>query len=202
MGFVEWLKPMAIRRLRSDTLVRTLETRYRIELNARGDMKLGNLLRKRGFDSWSQFLKAYRGQATSHARRRRVFLSFHAEDLRKVRGLRLMATNPNVEFELYDEGLAAPVRSDRGSYIRSRIRPLIDRSHVLVCLIGNGTAWREWVDWEVRTAYELRKGICGVRLKGSRGRVPDAINEVGAPVWSWGVSELVAAVEQAAAQRS
>ena len=145
---------------------------------------------------------AYRGQAGSHARRRRVFLSFHAEDLAKVRGLRLMAANPNVEFGLYDEGLSAPVRSDRGSYIRSRIRPLISRSHVLVCLIGNGTAWRDWVEWEVRTAHEMRKGVCGVRLKGSRGRVPEVLSNVHAPVWTWGVQQLVAAVEQAAARRS
>lgn len=190
------------RKLRSDTLVRTLESRYGIDLNARGDMKLGSLLRTRGFDSWSQFLKAYRGQASSHARRRRVFLSFHAEDLAKVRGLRLMAGNPDVDFDLFDQGLSSPIRSDQGSYIRSRIRPLINRSHVLVCLIGNGTAWREWVEWEVRTAHEMRKGICGVKLKGSRGRIPAALSDVDAPVWKWGVDELVSAVEQAAARRS
>ena len=113
-----------------------------------------------------------------------------------------MAANPAVDFELYDEGLVAPVNSDRGHYIRSRIRPLINRSHVLLCLIGNGTAWREWVEWEISTAYGLRKGICGVRLKGTRGRAPATLKEVGAPVWNWGVAELVAAVEQAAARRS
>lgn len=193
---------MTFRSLRSDTLVRTLEDRYGIELNARGDMKLGNLLRVRGFDSWTQFLAAYRGRATSHARRRRVFLSFHAEDLRQVQGLRLMAANPNVAFEMYDDGLTAPVQSERGTYIRRRIRPLIQQAHVLLCLIGNGTAWREWVEWEVNTACDLHKGICGVRLKGSRGRVPQAITEMGAKVWSWGATQLVAAIEQAAARRS
>lgn len=113
-----------------------------------------------------------------------------------------MAANPRVDFAFYDEGLVAPVNSSRGSYIRQRIRPLIERADVLVCLIGNGTAWREWVDWEVNEAFGMRKGICGVRLKGSRGRVPDALRNVGARVWRWGVAELVAAVEQAAAARS
>ena len=44
-----------------DTLVKTVEARYGIELHARGDTKLGNLLENRGFESLTQFLKAYRG---------------------------------------------------------------------------------------------------------------------------------------------
>ena len=79
------------RAIRSDTLVLTLERRYKIELHARDDMKLGNLLSQRGFDSFSQLLQAYRGGLTYHPRTRRVFLSFHAEDIAQVRGFRLMA---------------------------------------------------------------------------------------------------------------
>jgi hypothetical protein len=41
-----------------------------------------------------------------------------------------------------------------------------------------------------------------VRLKGSRGRVPQIIHEIGAPVASWGTEEIVAAIECAAARRS
>lgn|ERR1700722_629947 len=41
---------------RSDTKVSKIEATYGIDLNARGDMLLGNLLKKRGFDSQSQLL--------------------------------------------------------------------------------------------------------------------------------------------------
>ena len=193
---------MTYRRLRSDTLVRTLEQRYGLDLNARGDMKLRNLLRTRGFHSWSELLTAYRGQATKHARRRRVFISFHAEDLPRVSGLRLMIRNPNVELSLYDQGLTSPVNSEKGAYIRTRIKPMIQRCEVLLCLVGNGTAWRDWVDWEIRTAWKLRRGICAIRLRGTRGRSPPALLAAGIQVAPWGVSEIVAAIEQAAARRS
>jgi hypothetical protein len=50
------------RSTRDDTLVKTIEARYGIDLHARGDTKLGNLLEKRGFDSLTQLRKAYRGE--------------------------------------------------------------------------------------------------------------------------------------------
>lgn len=193
---------MTFVRKRSDTLVNTLELQYGIDLHARSDMTLGGLLRDRGFGSWSEFLLAYRGQASSHARRRRVFLSFHAEDLRQVSGFRLMVRNPNVDLTLFEPSAGQPVFSEQATYVRRRIRELIRESEVLVCLIGNGTAWRDWVDWEIGVAEELHKGLCGVRLKGSHGRTPPALRELRAPIAGWDVREIVAVIEQAAARRS
>ena len=190
------------RALSPDTRVHTLEERYGVNLHARSDMKLGTLLRTRGFGSWSQLLTAYRGRSVRHAKRRRVFVSFHAEDMPRVQGFRLMVSNPNVDISVYDAGLATAVQSDRGTYIRSRIKPLLARSQVLLCLIGNGTAWRDWVDWEIRTAHSLGKGICAVKLRGTRGRIPPALRDVDAVVWPWGVPQIIAAIEQAAARRS
>ncbi len=186
---------------RSDTLVRSIEATYNIDLNARGDMTLGNLLEKRGFDSLTQLLTAYRGNAASHARRRRLFLSFHAEDKPQVQGFRLMSYNGNIDLEFYDGSLQEPINSLRAPYVKQVLRPMIQRALVVVCLIGNGTAWRDWVDWELRTAAELGKGICGVRLKGSRGRTPAFLMEVGAPVAQWDTGQIVAAIECAAARR-
>src|SRR2546423_12157246 len=137
---------------RSDTTVRSIEATYGIELNARADMFLGNLLAERGFDSLSQLLKAYRGRLTRHPRRRHLFLSFHAEDKKQVEGFRLMSLNQRVALEFYDGSVRAPIKSEKGSYLRKVIREKIRRVEVLVCLIGNGTAWREWVDWEIDTA--------------------------------------------------
>lgn len=189
------------RSIRDDTLVRTIEERYRINLNARGDTKIGNLLEKRGFQSLTELLTAYRGDLTDHARRRRLFFSFHAEDIAQVRGFRLMAHNPNLDIDFYDGSLQEPVNSIRSSYIKQCISEKIQKAEVIVCLIGNGTAWRDWVDWELKKAIELGKGLCGIRLKGSYGRTPPLL--AGMPVASWGDTEqLIAAIECAAARRS
>ena len=190
------------RSTRDDTLIKTVEARYGIDLHARGDTKLGNLLEKRGFESLTQLLKAYRGDLTYHACKRRVYLSFHVEDLDQVRGFRLMARAPNLELEFRDGSLREVINSTRGSYIKQQIRSIIQKASVVVCLIGNGTAWRDWVEWELNTAFELGKGICGIRLKDSRGRAPQLLRDIDAPIAVWGdVQDLVAVIERAAAQR-
>jgi len=191
------------RSTREDTLIKTIEARYGIDLHARDDMKLGNLLERRGFESLTQLLKAYRGNLTYHACKRRIYLSFHVEDLPQVRGFRLMARAPNLEIEFHDGSLREVINSTRGSYIKQQIRSIIQNSSVVVCLIGNGTAWRDWVEWELKTALELGKGICGIRLKDSRGRVPQPLRAIDAPIAPWGdVQDLVAVIECAAARRS
>jgi len=188
--------------IRGDTLVRTIESRYNIDLHARDDMKLENLLAQRGFDSFTQLLQAYRRRLRYHPRKRRVFLSFHAEDLAQVRGFRLMAHPPNVEVDFFDSN-REPINSARGSYIRQGILEKIRRAEVVICLIGNSTAWREWVDWELNKAVEMGKGICGVRLKGSRGKRPPLLKQMRAPVAKWGdTQEIIAVIECAAARRS
>ncbi len=48
-----------------------IERQYGVDLTTRFDTKLGNLLRQRGFDSLTQLLAAYSGNATSPARPRR-----------------------------------------------------------------------------------------------------------------------------------
>ena len=190
------------RKKRVDTTVRSIEKQYRINLNARSDMLLGNLLVRRGFHSLSELLKAYHCKLTYHAKRRKVFLSFHAEDKMKVNGLRLMVRNQNVDLDFYDQSLQVPINSERSSYIRNVIRNKISRVSVVACLIGNGTAWREWVDWELNTAVEFGKGVCGVRLKGSHGRTPPLLAEIHAPVARWNIPEIIAVIECAAARRS
>ncbi len=189
-------------RKRRDTRIETIEHDYGINLNARSDTLLGNLLEERGFNTLTQLLNAYRGHATQHAKRRRTFLSFHAEDKAKVSGFRLMLKNPNVDLDVYDDSLQVPIDSEQASYVKKVIRPKIERASVVVCLIGNGTAWRDWVDWELRTAQSLGKGICGVRLKDSRGRTPPLLREINAPVAQWDIQQIIAAIECAAARRS
>lgn len=187
---------------RGDTLIASIERRYGIDLNARSDATLGALLAKRGFDSLSQLLAAYYGRANRPARKRRLFLSFDADDRAQVAGFRLLAHNPRIEVDFSEASLRAPINSERASYLKQVLRRKITQASVLVCLIGNATAWSAWVDWEIRTAQELRKGVCGVRLKGSRGRTPRALNETGAPIARWDTQEIISSIECSAARRS
>jgi hypothetical protein len=165
-------------------------------------MLLGNLLAERGFDSQSQLITAYRGRLKYHARKRRLFLSFHAEDRDRVDEFRQLASDPNVDIAFYDGSLQAPLNSERADYIKKILRKRISRASVAVCLIGNGTAWREWVDWELTYALRMNKGICAVRFPKSYGRTPSLLKEIGAPIAQWDHDEIIAAIECAAATRS
>jgi hypothetical protein len=185
-----------------NTTVKELEDKYGISLNARSDMKLKTLLVERGFDSWTKFLKAFRGGATSSARARQVFPSFHAEDISRVNGLRLMIRNPDVNLDFDEASLKNLVNSGNSTYIKQSLSTKIERSEVLLCLIGNGTGWREMVNWEIGRAIELRKGICAVRIRGTYGKIPDLIREHDFPSAQWDTKKILAAVECAAARRS
>ena len=113
-----------------------------------------------------------------------------------------MASNPRVALDFADRSLLVAVNSARAAYVRSVLKGKIKNAEVVCCLIGNGTAWREWVEWELSTAYELRKGICAVRLKNSRGRTPPLLNEIGIHVTPWDLGRIVGAIERAAAVRT
>jgi len=148
-------------------------------------------------------VKAYRGELSHHACKRRIYLCFHIEDIAQVNGFRLMARAPNLEIDFYDGSLRETINSERSSYIKQQIGAIIQRTSVVVCLIGNGTAWRDWVNWELETAFSLGKGICRIRLKESRGQAPELLRRIGLPIARWGdVGNLIGAIEAATARRS
>jgi len=193
---------MFIRKKRADTKVGSIEAKYGIDLHARSDMRLGRLLSERGFDSMSQLIRAYEEKLSYHARRRRVFLSYHAEDGERLEDFRKMVKDHDVEVDIYDLGLRTPINSKRSVYIKRKISAKIQSASVVLCLVGNGTGWREWVIWELETAIQLGKGMCAVRIPGSFGRIPALLARNNAPVARWNAPEIVAAIECAAARRS
>jgi hypothetical protein len=113
--------------------------------------------------------------------KRRIFISFDHDDAEQVfgfLGLRQFVDN----FEFYNHKLDRRIRSTDAAYVQRVIRDeYIKPASVTVVLIGNRTAESPWVAWEIKESIRQRKGILGIRLKGSFGRVPPGIpsNAVG-----------------------
>jgi len=103
---------------------------------------------------------------SGHGSRKRVFLSFIAEDRSRVDGLRLLAANPDYELEFYDESVRAPFDSKDAEYIKRRIREKIARTSVTVCLISEDTHRSAWVDWELQVSAVKANTIIAKALKG------------------------------------
>jgi hypothetical protein len=124
---------------------------------------------------------------------KRVFLSFQNEDRRYADLIDAWAANDNDDFNLYNERLRIAVNSSQAEYIKSRLRPKIDRASVLLCIIGTGTARSEWVNWEIAYAKRCGKKLVGVLTQPSNAR-PREIQNAGATFIAYGRDAILRAI--------
>ena len=85
-------------------------------------------------------------------------------------------------FEFYNHKLDRRINSTDTEYIKRVIREeYIRPASVTIVLIGNKTADSLWVQWEIQESIRQGKGLLGIRLKDSGGKVPAGIpqNAVG-----------------------
>jgi hypothetical protein len=117
---------------------------------------------------------------------KRVFFSFAAEDVQQVRGLRLLAANPNYELDFYDESVRVPFDSENADYIKRKIREKINRASVTVCLISEETHKSGWVDWELEESDKKGNTIIAMALKGvTQAVLPKLVKQKGLAFHAW-----------------
>jgi len=136
-----------------------------------------------------------------------IFVSFDHADVSQVNGLKLLKRNPNHPLDFRDHSLKEPIRDRYGNPIiyppsdprskpvRDEITGKFENASKLVVLIGENTADSEWVDWEVKTFYNMKKELSGdnswkrirgMRLKGQDdAAIPNALGERSAKVMNW-----------------
>jgi hypothetical protein len=91
--------------------------------------------------------------------RKNVFISFAYEDVDAVNLLRGQPENDNTDIEFNDLSVKEPFDSQRGEYIRQKIRERINQSSTTVVYLSQDTAKSEWVRWEVDKSIELGKRV-------------------------------------------
>jgi MTH538 TIR-like domain (DUF1863) len=117
-----------------------------------------------------------------------VFVSFDHDDQLQVQGLKLLKHNPNHPLEFRDHSLKEPVvnragkpvthspSDDRSKPVRDEIKRKFENASKLVVLIGSNSHESEWIDWEIKTFFNMKKPLSGentwkrirgMRLKGS-----------------------------------
>lgn len=76
------------------------------------------------------------------------------------------------------------------------LKPLINQSSTLVCLIGPNTHDSKWVDWEIREAEKLGKQIIGVFIQGAKDSdIPPALEEYADAIVGWNTHNIEKALE-------
>lgn len=130
---------------------------------------------------------------------KRVFLSFRAEDRKRVDGVRLLAANDQFDIEFYDESLRSAIDSVDADYIKRVIREKIRRASVTVCLMSAETHTSAWVDWEINESFEARNTVICMGLPGHPGlmTVPASALAHGLPWHGWDHNRLKSLIENA-----
>lgn len=131
-------------------------------------------------------------------KKKRVFLSFRAEDRQRVQGLRLLAANPDYDLEFYDESVRVAIDSRDAEYVKRAIREKIARSSVTVCLISNLTYTSAWVDWELEESAQKGNTLIPMALKGVTAvQLPDHFRLRDNRFWYWDPAKLKELIENA-----
>ena len=128
--------------------------------------------------------------------RRRIFISFCYEDVKRASGFNLLRYT---KCDFVGRHLLSPVDSQNKAYIARCIRDQIHNTSVTVVLIGRDTAASEWVDKEIKWSLEkdCPNGIVGIKLDPSVA-TPAALVDCGAEIIDWDSNEFDDAIDRAA----
>lgn len=135
----------------------------------------------------------------SPAPRKRVFISFQAEDLWAVRRLRAISADTGIDFDFYDESVKKPFDSTDAAYIKRNLRERILRTSVTVCMVSPTTRYSKWVDWELMESLEKGNRIIGMGLPEGPSHLvlPRLFRQMGAPFYLWDLPFLKRQFENA-----
>lgn len=104
--------------------------------------------------------------------KRQVFFSFeYNKDAWRASQVRNMGKVDNKST--FSDNDWEEVKSKKDSDIEKWIDEQMDKRSCLVVLIGKSTSGRKWINYEIKKAYELNKGIVGIyihNLKDSDGK--------------------------------
>ena len=119
-----------------------------------------------------------------------VFVSHYHEDEDSIKQFKDLLSddycikNYSVTSEKYNN-------ATNEEYIKSLLRPLINQSSTLICLIGPETHDSKWVDWEIREAEKLDRQIIGVYIQGAKDSdIPPALEEFADAIVGWNTENI------------
>ena len=135
----------------------------------------------------------------SVVRKKRVFISFRAEDRKRVDGLRLLSANPRFEIEFYDESVQTPIKSTDADYIRRKIREKINRTSVTLCLVSELTHTSQWVTWEIEESIDKGNAVICMGFPDGTERLtlPDPCRRLKLDWWRWNLDRLKSMIDEA-----
>ena len=121
------------------------------------------------------------------ARIRNVFISFHVDDEAQVNLLRAQAKDQKFDIEFRDYSIKEPFDKKW----RTNCKEKISQTSALVCMIGEKTAQREAVNWEIEQAYRQGKKVIGIKIyEDLNYPIPKPLLDNKAPIVEWNLEKI------------
>ena len=134
---------------------------------------------------------------------RRVYFAFDYADVFAVNQIRRSGEFVGVAVAGFaDASMWEKLKQKDDAVIRRAIDTALNNTSVTVACIGERTASRRWVKYELASSVARGNRLLGVYLPGtSKHPVPKTLADAGAPVYQWNANRLGAWVEAAALRR-
>lgn len=118
---------------------------------------------------------------------RNVFISFHIDDEPQVRFLTSQIKQENSKLYFRDYS----VKAKFDEKWRAQVRERISQTSATIVMIGEETANRPAVNFEIEESYRQGKAVIGVRIyKDKNHRIPDAMVRNKAPIVNWVLEDI------------
>lgn len=132
-----------------------------------------------------------------------VFISHHHKDDQSVDGLSNILKNKN--YDVRNSSIRVKPenkkRIDNNKVSEATIKRLLRMkmrwASKFIVIIGKETHSRQWVNWEIQTAYKLGKPIVGVYENGLKDKVdiPPALEDYASSIVGWRPEKIINALE-------
>lgn len=117
-----------------------------------------------------------------------IFISHHGKDDEHVQRLkqRLKDEGHNIRNSSIDSTKHRPIRPS-DAVVARYLRKGISWAGTFICLIGDKTHTRKWVNYEIRQAHLQGKRIVGIYKHGcaNSAELPEALKKYGGPTIGW-----------------
>lgn len=124
---------------------------------------------------------------------KRVFISFHMDDLHAKKLLEAQAKSDRFNLEFINYSVNEPFDERWKTQCRERI----NQCDIVICMIGEKTYSREAVLWELNTAYALGKRVLGIRIyRDKYHTTPLPLLRNGAVITAWNIAEIDKEIEK------
>ena len=126
----------------------------------------------------------------------RIFISFAEDDRASLNDFVSIVKNPNNVLNRMPIYSREDKRDEGEEAIDKYIKDMIAESDLVVCLIGNISHNRPWLEREIELATSMDKKTFGVRIKETSGAPPKKFTDRSHRIVKWSINSINSEVER------